>query len=97
MPIEPPGPGTRINKVLEWVLIVVVVGSTLAFGGVQPLTYSLAEVTLFLGFFALLWHQARTGRIEVRLPIWPLLFAFWVLLQLIPFPPSLIVRLSPAR
>jgi O-antigen ligase len=86
-----------MNKVLEWLLIAVIVGSTLAFGGVQPLTYSLVEVTLFLGLFALLWHQAREGKIEIRLPIWPLLFAFWVLLQLVPLPSSLMVRLSPAR
>lgn len=86
-----------MNKVLEWLLIAVVVGSTLAFGGVQPLAYSLVEITLFLGLLALLWHQAREGKIEIRLPIWPILFAFLVLLQVIPLPTSLIVRLSPAR
>ncbi len=86
-----------MNKVLEWLLIAVVVGSTLAFGGVEPLAYSLVEITLFLGFLALVWYQAREGKIEIRLPIWPLLFALLVLLQVIPLPPSLIVRLSPAR
>jgi O-antigen ligase len=86
-----------MSKVLEWLLIAVVVGSTLAFGGVQPLTYSLVELTLFLGLLALLWHQAREGRIEIRLPVGPALFAFWVLLQVIPLPSSLIVLLSPAR
>jgi len=86
-----------MNKALEWLLIAVVVGSTLAFGGVQPVAYSLVEVALFLGFLALLWHQTREGKIEIRLPIWPLLFAFLILLQLIPVPQSLIVRLSPAR
>ena len=86
-----------MNKALEWLLIAVVVGSTLAFGGVQPVAYSLVEVALFLGFLALLWHQTREGKIEIRLPIWPLLFAFLIVLQLIPAPQSLIVRLSPAR
>src|SRR6516164_939140 len=86
-----------MNKALEWLLIAVVVGSTLAFGGVQPVAYSLVEVALFLGFLALLWHQTREGQIEIRLPIWPLLFAFLIALQLIPMPQSQIVRLSPAR
>ena len=86
-----------MNKVLEWLLIAVVVGSTLAFGGVQPLAYSLVEITLFSGVVALLWHQAREGKIEIRVPIWPLLFACLILLQVIPLPLSLIVRLSPAR
>jgi O-antigen ligase len=86
-----------MNNLLEWLLIATVVGSTLAFGGVQPLTYSLVEVTLFFAFFALLWHQAQEGKIEIRLSIWPVLFALWVLLQLIPLPSSLIERLSPAR
>jgi len=86
-----------MKKVLEWLLIAVVVGSTLAFGGVQPLVYSLVEVALFSGFLALLWHQAREGKIDIRLPIWPLLFAFLILLQVIPLPSPLILRLSPAR
>jgi len=86
-----------MNNVLEWLLIAVVVGSTLAFGGVQPLAYSLVEVALFSGFVALLWHQAREGKIEIRVPIWPLLFAFLIMLQVIPLPRSLILRLSPAR
>lgn len=86
-----------MNKVLEWLLIAVIVGSTLAFGGVQPLTYSLVEIALFLGLLALLWNQARQGKTELRLPIWPILFALLVLLQLIPLPPALIARLSPAR
>src|SRR5215471_19115450 len=86
-----------MNKVLEWLLIAAVVGSTLAFGGVEPLVYSLLEVALFWGFLALLWHQAREGKIEIRLCIWPLLFAFLILLQVIPLPLSLILKLSPAR
>jgi O-antigen ligase len=86
-----------MNKVLEWLLIAVVVGSTLAFGGVQPLVYSLMEIALFWGFLALLWHQAREGKIEIRLPVWPLFFAFFILLQAIPLPLSLILKLSPAR
>ncbi len=86
-----------MNKLLEWLLIAVVVGSTLAFGGVQPVAYSLMEVALFSGFLALLWHQAREGKIEIRLPIWPLFFALLIMLQVIPLPPSLILRVSPAR
>jgi len=86
-----------MNNVLEWLLIAVVVGSTLAFGGVQPLAYSLVEITLFSGLVVLLWHQAREGKIEIRVPIWPLLFLCLIVLQVIPLPPSLIVRLSPAR
>src|SRR6516225_11874864 len=97
MPIEPQAPATLMNKVLEGLLIAVVVGSTLAFGGVQPLAYSLVEITLFSGFVALLWHQAREGKIEIRVPIWPLLFACLIMLQMVPLPAPLIVRLSPQR
>jgi O-antigen ligase len=86
-----------VNKVLEWLLIAVIVGSTLAFGGVQPLAYSLMEIALFVGLLALLWHQTREGKIEVRLPVWPILFALLVLLQVLPLPSALIARVSPAR
>src|SRR6516165_10257855 len=97
MTIEPQRLTTPVNKVLEWLLIAVIVGSTLAFGGVQPLAYSLMEIALFVGLLALLWHQTREGKIEVRLPVWPILFALLVLLQVLPLPSALIARVSPAR
>lgn len=86
-----------MKKALELVLAAVIVGSALAFGGVQPLTYSLAEAVLFASVLWLLWSQAREGEIVLRLPIWPVLFLLLIVLQLIPLPPSVLARLSPAQ
>jgi len=86
-----------MNRVLELVLAVAIVGATLAFGGVQPLTYTLMEFALFLAVLLLLWKQTRQGEISIPLPLWPVLFALWALLQLVPLPSFLIGWLSPAR
>jgi O-antigen ligase len=86
-----------MNRVLELVLAVAIVGATLAFGGVQPLTYTLMEFALFLAVLLLLWKQTRQGEIALPLPLWPVLFALWALLQLVPLPSFVIGWLSPAR
>jgi len=86
-----------MNRVLELVLAVTIVGATLAFGGVQPLTYTLMEFALFLAVLLLLWKQTRQGEISIPLPLWPVLFALWVLVQLVPLPSFVIGWICPAR
>lgn len=86
-----------MDKFLEILIILVIAGATLAFGGVHAITYSLAEVLLFLAVLLLLYRQLRQGRINLPLPFWPLLFALWVILQVVPLPARLIADLSPAR
>src|SRR5260370_32750172 len=85
-----------MNRVLEWVLALVLIGAVLAFGGVQTLVYSLAEVILFLLLFLLLLMQARAGKIDLPLPVWPVLFAALVALQAVALPYRVVVGLSPA-
>ena len=86
-----------MNRVLELVLAVTIVGATLAFGGVQPLTYTLMEFAVFLAVLLLLWRQTRQGEIALRLPLWPVLFVLWALVQLLPLPSFVIGWISPAR
>ncbi len=86
-----------MNRILEFIIGVVLIGTALAFGGVQTLAYSLAEIALFLAVLFLLFKQARQGRIDLPLPVWPVLFALVVALQAVPLPSWLVVRLSPAR
>jgi O-antigen ligase len=86
-----------MDKTLEIILALTIIGATLAFGGVQPITYSLVEAVLFLALLLLLLAQTRKGRIDVRLPLWPILFVLMVGLQVIPFPASAIAHLSPSR
>ena len=86
-----------MNRVLELVLAVAIVGATLAFGGVQPLAYTLMESALFLAVLLLLWKQARQGVIDLPLPLWPVLFALWAVVQLVPLPSFLVGWISPAR
>jgi len=86
-----------MRKTLEIVLTLIFVGSVLAFGGVQPLAYSLAITLIFLAVLFFLWRMQQRGAIKVSLPIWPLLFVLWVGLQLIPLPDGLVAMVSPAR
>jgi O-antigen ligase len=86
-----------IQKPAEIVLALVIIGEVLAFGGVQPLAYSLMEISIFGLVLFLVINQARAGRIRLALPIWPVLFALFVVFQLIPLPRSWISRLDPSR
>src|SRR5437016_12528767 len=86
-----------MDRLLEVILALAIIGSTLAFGGVEPLTYSIAEVILFLCVLLLLLKQTREGNVRLPLPLWPVVFAFWVLVQAIPLPSQLIKGISPAR
>jgi O-antigen ligase len=86
-----------MDRIIEFLVVLTIIGATLAFGGVQPITYSLVEAVLFLALLLLLVSQTRKGRIDLRLPLWPILFVLMVGLQLIPFPASVIAHLSPSR
>lgn len=86
-----------MDRVLEIILALTLLGAVLAFGGVQPLTYALMEFALFLAVLLLLWKQTRQAEIVLRLPVWPVLFALWALLQLVPFPSFFVGWISPAR
>jgi O-antigen ligase len=86
-----------IQKPAEIVLALVVIGEVLAFGGVQPLAYSLMEIAIFGLVLFLLVNQARAGEIQLALPIWPVLFALFVVCQLIPLPRSWVSHLDPLR
>jgi O-antigen ligase len=86
-----------MDKIIEFLLGLAIIGATLAFGGVQPLTYSLVEVVLFLAVIMLLLRQTWQGKVGLRLPIWPVLFALLSVLQFIPLPSRFVVTVSPAR
>lgn len=86
-----------MRRATEIILVLTVIGATLAFGGVQPLAYSLMEIAIYAVFLALLVHQARRGQIQLAVPVWPVLFALLAILQIIPLPAGLIAALDPAR
>lgn len=86
-----------MDKAIEIVLALVIVGCTMAFGGVQPLAYTLMELGIYAAVLLLVLKQTRQGRINLPLPFWPLLFALLVVIQLIPLPLWLIMKLSALR
>lgn len=92
-----PGDAGSTLKRVEIALAVVVVGTTLAFGGVQPITYSLMEVVLFLALLVAILKSRREDDPGLRLPVWPVLFGLLAVVQIIPLPFAVVARLSPAR
>src|SRR5947208_9751975 len=86
-----------MRTALEIILTLVIIGAALAFGGVQPLVYSLMEVVLFVAALLLLLKPTRERSAEVKVPLWPVLFAALVVLEVAPLPRSLVARISPAR
>src|SRR6266571_2563171 len=89
-----------MRTALEIILTLVIIGATLAFGGVQPLVYSLMEVVLFVAALLLLLKLTRersSESAELKVPLWPVLFAALVVLEVAPLPRSLVARISPAR
>jgi O-antigen ligase len=86
-----------MKKWLEVLLALVLIGATLAFGGVQVITYSIVEVVLFALVLLLLWRQTQQGAINLPLPVWPALFVLLVALQIVPLPSLLVGYLSPGR
>ena len=86
-----------MQNALEIVLALVMVGLSLAFGGVLPPAYSAAEVVLFIALLLLLWKRSREDKMQFKLPPWPVIFVLLVVVQLIPLPRNLVARLSPSR
>lgn len=86
-----------MTRKFEVFLALILVGSTFALGGVQAITYSLVEILVFLLVIVFLWRQKRQGRIDLPLPIWPLLFVLWIALQLLPLPRSFLRAVSQAH
>src|SRR5215471_13097535 len=73
------------------------VGMTLAFGGVQSLSYSLMEAVILALVLILSWKFSRQEKMTLRIPLAPVLFALLVLLQIIPLPADWVQKISPAR
>src|SRR5207244_5385829 len=89
-----------MRAALEIILTLVIIGAALAFGGVQPLVYSLMEVVLFVAALLLLLKLTRersAESAELKVPLGPVLFAALVVLEVAPLPRSLVARISPAR
>jgi O-antigen ligase len=82
---------------VEWGLLLIITGSVLAFGGVQPPAYTAMEATLFLLTVVVLIRQTSEGKIDLPLPLWILPFLCLVLLQTIPLPVRIVSWLSPNR
>jgi len=89
--------GTDMEKTTEWLLTLIIIGSALAFGGVQPLATASLEVFVFLALLLLVLAQTRRGKIDLCLPVWPVVFLLLVVVQLIWLPSALVTRLSPMR
>lgn len=73
-----------MNKIIELGLTPMVIGAALAFGGVQPIPYSLMQVGVFLFLLLLLFNQLRSGKVELPLSPWPLLFLLVVAMRPVP-------------
>ncbi|MGH7867544.1 MAG: hypothetical protein ACREP9_07905, partial [Candidatus Dormibacteraceae bacterium] len=86
-----------MDRILEAILGLTIIGEVLAFGGVQPLSYSIHEIVLFACVFALLARQTLKGKIQLKWPVWTLLFCILVLIQAVPLPAGLVETLSPKR
>lgn len=86
-----------MKKTVEIILALTLIGGALAFGGVQTITYTILELVIFGLLLVVLVQQTLRGEIRLPLPIWPVLFAGVVVLQLIPLPVSLAGKISPHR
>jgi len=98
-----------VGRVLELVLASAMIASALAFGGVQPIAYSLMEIVLFLVLLLALYTGTRPAASSryaesrkgvaggLRVSPWALPFVLWAVIGIIPLPVAWVVRLSPAR
>jgi O-antigen ligase len=86
-----------MQRALEIILTLVMIGMALAFGGVLPYAYSVGEIILFVAM--LLWLYKRSGeeRLGLKQPLWPVLFLLLVVLQIVPLPRGVVATLSPKR
>lgn len=86
-----------MRKAAELILVVVIAGTALAFGGVQVVVYSAAEVLLFLALLLVVLKQSQEGKVTLWVPFWPALFGLLAVLQMTPLPSWVVASLSPAR
>ena len=86
-----------MNRIIQWGLLLVIAGSTLAFGAVRPPAYSAVEAGLFLLSAIVLIRQTSEGKINLPVPLWILPFLGLVLIQAIPLPGKIVSWLSPNR
>jgi O-antigen ligase len=86
-----------VKRIIQWGLLLIIAGSVLAFGGVQPPAYSAVEAALFLLFALVLIKQTGEGRINLPVPLWIIPFLVLVLIQMIPLPGKIVSWLSPNR
>src|SRR5487761_207193 len=86
-----------MDRIVESFLGLTIIGEVLAFGGVQPLAYTILEIVLFACLFALAVRQTLKGRYTLKWPFWTLLFCLLVFIQTVPLPPGVVEVLSPKR
>lgn len=86
-----------MQRITEIILLLTIIGTTLAFGGVQPLAYSVMEIVMYALFVAVLVEHARRDGVRLNVPIWPLLFVLVVILQLVALPAGWVAALDPSR
>jgi hypothetical protein len=86
-----------MQKIIELILALLIIGVALAFGGVQPIAYSLMQVGVFLCLLLPLFNQLRSGKAELPLSLWPLLFILVVVMQLVSLPASQIIGAAPGQ
>lgn len=86
-----------MERALEFVLGIAIVAAALAFGGVQPIAYFPVIAVLYFALLLLLLRQSRQDKISLPLPLWPALFALFVVLQVVPLPSQIVSRLYPDR
>jgi len=86
-----------VKRIVQWGLLLIIAGSTLAFGAVRPPAYSTVEAALFLLSAVVLIKQTSEGKINLPVPLWVLPFLGLVLIQIIPLPGKIVSWLSPNR
>ncbi len=86
-----------MQRALEIILTAAMIGTALAFGGVQPYAYSAAELVLFVALLLFLYGRSREERLDLKQALWPVLFLLLVALQLLPLPRNVVATLSPKR
>ena len=86
-----------MKRIVEWGLLLIVVGSVLTFGGVESYAYSAMEAVLFLLIVVVLVKQTGEGKIDLPLPLWILPFLALAFLQVVPLPVRVVTWLSPHR
>ncbi|MCP3901069.1 MAG: lipid A core--O-antigen ligase, partial [Desulfobacteraceae bacterium] len=86
--------GTISKKLFFFVLIF----SPLAFGTVEPWSYAVMEISVFLALFLYLINIYKTSSPLYTVPgIIPLcLFLIYIFIQIIPLPPQIVKIISPA-